>query len=119
MPRLAYLTGGWLMVVLGIIGLFLPVMPTTIFLILAAWFFSKSSPRFEAWLLNHPLFGPPIRDWRKTGAIGAKAKIMAVTSMAAGYAIFWFVVDPSPLFALIVAAVLGASAAFVLTRPTA
>lgn len=119
MKRLAYLSAGWLMVVIGIIGLFLPVMPTTIFLILAAWCFSKSSPRFEEWLLSHPIFGPSIRNWRETGAISAKAKALAASSMAVGFVVFWFVVQPAPWLALTVAAILAACATFVLTRPTA
>ncbi|MBN9017409.1 MAG: YbaN family protein [Rhizobiales bacterium] len=110
---------GWVMVALGVIGIFLPVMPTTVFMIAAAWFFTRSSPRFEAWLLNHPVFGPPVIRWRENGAIGKRAKTLAVVSMAGGYAVFWYVVTPSPTLAAIVAVVLLLSAAFVLTRPSA
>ena len=110
---------GWVMVALGVIGIFLPVMPTTVFMIAAAWFFTRSSPRFEAWLLNHPVFGPPVMRWRENGAIGQRAKTLAVVSMAGGFAVFWYVVAPSPTLAAIVAVVLLLSAAFVLTRPSA
>ena len=51
---------GWIFTALGVVGLILPLMPGTIFLILAAWCFSQSSPRFEAWLLGHPRLGPQV-----------------------------------------------------------
>lgn len=107
------------MVALGFIGALLPVMPTTIFLILAAGCFSHSSPRFEAWLLDHKWFGPPIRRWRERGAIPRKAKIVAIASMAGGYAMLLFTATPVWWVDLIVAAGLIACAAYVATRPDA
>lgn len=68
---------------LGIAGAFLPLLPTTPFLLLAAVGFSRSSPRFHAWLVNHPVFGPPIRDWEDNRAISRKAKIAATAAIAA------------------------------------
>ncbi len=59
---------------LGIAGYILPVMPGTIFLILAAACFARSSRRLEAWIENHPKFGPTVVNWRKHGAIPRKAK---------------------------------------------
>ena len=73
---------GWVFTGLGIIGLILPLMPGTVFLIAAAWCFSQSSPRFEAWLVGHPRFGPHVRRWRETGAIARRAKYLACGSMA-------------------------------------
>lgn len=116
--RPLYAAAGWLMVALGVIGLFLPVMPTTVFMIAAAWFFSRSSQRFEAWLLNHRLFGPPVRQWRERGAIPPFAKLFATVSMAGGFAVFCYAVRPGLLFGGIVATALMASALFVLTRPS-
>jgi uncharacterized protein len=110
---------GWLMVALGFIGALLPVMPTTIFLILAAGCFSHSSPRFEAWLLDHKWFGPSIRRWRERGAIPRNAKIIAIVSMAGGYAMLLFTVDPAWWVEMIVAAGLIACATYVATRPDA
>ncbi len=115
--RPLYAAAGWLMVALGLVGLVLPVMPTTIFMILAAWFFSRSSPRFEAWLLDHKYFGPPIRQWRESGAIPLPAKLFAVGSMAGGFAVFLYLTQPPLWLAAVVAAFLLASAAFVVTRP--
>lgn len=59
--------------------MFVPVMPTTVFFIIALWAFKKSSPRLEAWLLNHPLFGPPLRDWEEHHCIRPRAKAIALT----------------------------------------
>jgi len=110
---------GWVMVALGFIGLLLPVMPTTIFLILAAGCFSHSSPRFEAWLLDHRWFGTSIRRWRERRAIPRKAKILAIGSMAAGYAVLLVGTQPAWWVDLVVAAGLIASAGYVATRPDA
>ena len=115
--RWGWFAFGWLMVVLGFIGALLPVMPTTIFLILAAGCFSHSSPRFEAWLLDHRWFGPPIRRWRARGAIPRRAKIVAIASMAGGYAVLLLTANPALWIDLIVAAGLIACAAYVATRP--
>jgi len=115
--RWGWFAFGWLMVLLGFIGLLLPVMPTTIFLILAAGCFSHSSPRFEAWLLDHRWFGPPIRRWRARGAIPRRAKIVAIASMAGGYAMLLLTANPAWWIDLLVAAGLIACAAYVATRP--
>ena len=115
--RWLWLAAGLLCVALGIIGAFLPLMPTTIFLILAAGCFARSSPKLEAWLLDHPRYGPTLRAWRAEGAIGRKGKIAAALGMAGGFLIFLFSAHPGPLLAAIVALVLGACAAYVLSRP--
>ena len=67
---------------LGLIGAVVPLMPTTIFLIIAAYCFSRSSERLEAWLLGHRHFGPTLIAWRRDGAIGRRAKIAACTGWA-------------------------------------
>jgi len=104
------------MVGLGIIGAILPLMPTTIFLILAAWFFSRSSPRLEAYLMNSR-FGGPLRDWRENGAISRKSKMLALTGMSVGYAVFLIASKPSVFLAIAVGASILASAAYVVSRP--
>ena len=75
--RLIYIAIGCIAVVLGVIGIFLPLLPTTPFLLVAAWAFAKSSPRLEAWLTNHPRFGPPLRDWRERGGKVGAALLLA------------------------------------------
>ncbi|WP_084619893.1 YbaN family protein [Devosia chinhatensis] len=117
MLRPLYLIAGLVMLVLGIVGAFLPVMPTTIFLIVAAWFFARSSPRLEAWLLAHPRFGSTLRDWREHGAISRRAKVWAGAGMAAGFSIFWIGARPNIWLWLVVAVLMLACASYVLTRP--
>ncbi|MCX8569266.1 MULTISPECIES: YbaN family protein [Hyphomicrobiales] len=114
--RGVYFALGLLMLLLGIIGAFLPVMPTTIFVILAAWCFGRSSPRFEAWLLGHPTFGPPLRAWREEGAIPRRGKLMAWTGMAIGYGLFWLS-QPGAIVAFVVTLFFAAGALYVGTRP--
>jgi uncharacterized membrane protein YbaN (DUF454 family) len=116
MTRIPYICLGWLMLVLGLIGAFVPLMPTTIFLILASWFFARSSPPLEAWLLGHPRFGATLRAWNETGAVPRGAKAMACIGMMAGFAMFWIGAHPRPWLALAVAGVLFASALYVITR---
>lgn len=105
------------MVALGFIGALLPVMPTTIFLILAAGCFARSSPRLERWLLDHPRYGPALRTWREQGAVSRKGKTCACLGMALGFALFWWGAHPSWKPALGVGLLFLASAAYVLSRP--
>src|SRR5258705_8513417 len=93
--RIIYFCLGWVMVALGVIGLVMPLMPGVVFLIAAAACFARSSPRLEAWLLDHPTFGKPLRDWRAAGAIPRPAKAMACAGMTIGFVVFWYGVDPS------------------------
>lgn len=83
---------GWCFVAMGIIGIFVPIWPTTIFFILAAWCFAKSSDKFYNWLINHPRFGKFIRDYREHRGMPLKAKIIAVTMVivAIGSSVFFF-----------------------------
>ena len=108
---------GWASLGLGALGVLLPLLPTTPFLLLAAYFFSRSSERLHAWLLNHRVFGPPIENWRTHRAISAKAKLAALAAMALILAIS--VAADVPAWTLAVQAViLIGVAVFLLTRPT-
>lgn len=117
--RAVLFIAGWSFVVLGFIGAFLPVLPTTPFLILAAACFARSSPRFEKWLLDHPRFGPVLREWREKGAIPLKAKYMALAGSSLGFVVFMMTSDPGPLTIAAVAALMLGGILFVFTRPTA
>lgn len=115
--RIGWLVLGLFCVALGVIGAFLPLMPTTIFLILAAGCFTHSSPRLEAWLLHHPRHGPALRAWRAEGAISRRGKQAACLGMTVGFLLFCLISRPGPLSAAGVAVALIACAAWIITRP--
>ena len=83
MKRQLYLLGGLTSLALGAIGILLPLLPTVPFAILAAFCFARSSPRLEAWLLDHHVFGPHIRNWRERRAITRKGKRAALVAFVA------------------------------------
>lgn len=87
MLRLGYLLLGLLSLAIGAIGVFVPLLPTVPFMILAAFFFARSSPRLEARLLDHAHIGPHIRRWREKGAISRKGKRAALIAFAVSAAI--------------------------------
>lgn len=78
MSRIFYLTLGWLAIVLGTLGIVLPLLPTTPFVLLAAWCFSRSSPRFHHWLLWRSPFGRYLRHWQQHRAMPPGAKARAI-----------------------------------------
>lgn len=107
---------GGLFLGLGLLGVALPVLPTTPFLLLAAACFARSSPRLHRWLLAHPVFGPPILNWEENGAISRRAKRLAVGSMAAVVAVS-VVMGLSWKVLLAQVVLIGVGSAFILTRP--
>ncbi len=114
--RLFWLGFGWGMVGLGLIGVALPGLPTTPFLLLAAFAFSRSAPGLKLWLEEHPTFGPPIRDWEERGAISPRAKTLAVSMMALILAISLLVGVPTWVLVVQILG-MGSGALFILTRP--
>jgi uncharacterized protein len=68
---------------LAMLGAVLPLLPTVPFLLLAAWCGGRGWPALEAWLLQHPIYGPPIREWRRAGVVSRHAKWAASLGMAA------------------------------------
>ena len=117
MQRIFYLGLGWTCVALGFVGVWVPLLPTTIFLIVAAWAFARSSPELRQWLLTHPRFGPSLANWFEHGMISPRAKASAATLMAVSYTILWFTSDIGVIGLAGVGLILAACAAFVLTRP--
>lgn len=85
-----YLTFGWLFFITGVVGAFLPILPTTIFMILALWCFSKSSEKFHQWLYTHKTFGPPLQQWQQHKIIPAKAKLLAVVMIGFSMSYLYF-----------------------------
>ena len=108
MTRPFWLAGGLTAVGLGVVGAFLPIMPTVPFLLLAAFCFSRSHPEWERRLLEHPTYGPGLLDWRERKAIRRRSKIIAITSMAVGAGVVWFTIGyPWVLVSLAVLAITG------------
>ncbi len=92
--RWLLLTLGAVSTVVGVIGIFLPIMPTVPFVLVAAWAATRSSPRLSHWLENHPRMGPPIREWRQGGVVSRGAKWWATTMMSTGAMFMMVVVRP-------------------------
>lgn len=92
MKRIILLIIGWLAMALATLGVILPLLPTTPFLLLAAWCFARSSPRFHHWLLHRSLFGPYLRHWQKHRALPPKAKGRMVVFTVITFAVsLWLV----------------------------
>jgi len=104
--------------VIGLIGVILPIIPTTPFMLLALWGFSRSSPRFHHWLYTHRILGPPLQLWNDYGVIPPIAKYFSVFFMAASL-IYLYVFSPIPVWInLIVSIIMAAACWFILTRPS-
>lgn len=88
--------GGWVSLTLGIIGIFLPIAPTTPFVILAAFLFSKGSPKFHQWLMAHPRFGPLVREWESDRVIRLKAKWFTTVMLSLSNLWVWGFLDAVP-----------------------
>jgi uncharacterized membrane protein YbaN (DUF454 family) len=117
MMRRIYLCLGYASLALGIVGIFLPVLPTTPFVLLAAWCFARSNPALAERLYSHPRFGPLLTAWRDQRAIPRHAKICALTMLALSYAvILWFA--EGRVLPVVLAAIMGSVALYIATRPT-
>ena len=116
MMRLIWMTLGGLALLAGLIGILLPVVPTTPFIILAAFLFGKGSRTIELWLLNHHTFGPMIADWRKNGAIAPKYKAMGVSMMVCAFGLSLYLRLPATALTAQGICLIGA-ATYILTRP--
>ncbi|RPE71029.1 hypothetical protein EDD53_0142 [Pacificibacter maritimus] len=115
--RVLHLVLGWACIALAVIGAVLPLLPTTVFLILAAYFFTKGSPHLRAWLIQHSTFGPPILDWERTGAIAPKIKKLAIGMMGLTLCVSFIL--GVPLGVMIVQLLcITAAAIYIVTRPS-
>lgn len=114
--RVLWLLAGLLAVVVGAIGVVVPLLPTTPFLLVAAFAFARSSKRLTRWLHEHPKFGPLIDNWQRYGSIDRRSKQMAIAVIVATPVITYFI--GAPWWALgSQVLVLACSATFILTRP--
>ena len=90
MKRIILISLGWLCVGLGFVGIFVPGIPTTIFLIIALWAFTKSSEKLRYWLLHHKRFGPILNNWQKHKVVPRRAKILMVVLMSLAVVLFYY-----------------------------
>ncbi len=111
-----YLTVGWISLGLGLIGIFLPVLPTTPFLVVSAFCFSKGSEKLHAWLLSLPHVGAPIREWENHRVIRIRAKVMATALMLISLtSLTFFSKMPMPGLAVL-ASIMATVMVFIWTR---
>jgi len=114
--RWLWITLGTLSLALGTLGLFLPLLPTTVFILIVAFAFARSSPALHDWIMAHKVFGPMIRNWNEHGAIPTKAKVLTVISILASFGLSF--VFHLPVWAITFQGIsLLIVALFVLTRP--
>lgn len=116
LARVAWNVAGGVALLLGLIGVVLPVLPTTPFVLLAAFAFSNGSPRLRHWLVTHAVFGPLIADWEAHGAIARPIKRLSCATMA-GVFLVSVIAGVAPTILIIQALCLGGAAAYVLSRP--
>ena len=115
--RILWGLAGLLALLLGAIGAVLPIMPTVPFVLLAAFCFSRSSERMHQWLVEHPIFGPGIQNWRKHGAIARRTKLIATISIVGSVGLgLVLALPPMALAAQIVA--LSGALICIWTRPS-
>lgn len=114
--RWLWLVLAWLSIGLAGLGVVLPGLPTTEFVLLAAWFASKSSPRLSRWLQEHPVFGPLLKDWQSGGVIKRKNKYIASTSMLLSFSFVLYKVNHLPSV-IMIGVGMGIGALWMWSRP--
>lgn len=115
--RALYWTIGALCTALGVVGAFVPVLPTTPFLLVAVWAFGKSSPQLQCWLLEHPRFGPSLRAFSEHRVIPLRVKWVAVTAMLASVFVVYGVA-PHAVWVILHTSLVLATAYYIMTRPS-
>ncbi len=115
--RIFYLALGVVCVVLGCIGIVVPGLPTTPFLLVAVWAFAKSSARLHTWLLNHKILGRYVRDWESHQVIPVSAKILSGTFMTLTV-VMCYLHSQNHLWPTLLAFILAAVFVYVVTRPS-
>lgn len=114
--RMAYAALAGVTLALGILGLFLPLIPTTIFVLIAAWAAPKGSPRLNHWIRNHPQIGPLLHAWYTKGAVPRTAKWLACITMSLSWLALFFM-GMHGLVLVAMAILFIVVAAFLVTRP--
>jgi uncharacterized membrane protein YbaN (DUF454 family) len=118
--RSIFLVLGWIWVGIAFIGIVAPIIPTTGPILLAAFFFSRSSERFDAWLLNNRFFGSIVRGWRNGEGFTGRAKAIAVTAIGISFAFttYFALGSAHPAIRISMWMLALAIAGYVVTRPT-
>ena len=114
--RVLWIALAYIALALGLIGIVVPGLPTTPFVLLSAWAAAKGSRRLHEWLLAHRTFGPMIRDWQAQGAVSRRAKWAAVLMMAA-CAVIFFLTAPKLWMAASGTAIMSVVAVWLWLRP--
>ncbi len=115
--RIVYGLLGFVFLGLGIAGYVVPVLPGTVFILLAAWAFFRSNERMYRWVLTHPRFGPTIRDYRAGYGIRRRIKVYAITLIVISVGLSTLAIDGTWLRVFLVA-LAAVGVVFILTRPT-
>jgi uncharacterized membrane protein YbaN (DUF454 family) len=116
--RFLFLTIGFVCVGLGVLGAFLPLLPTTPFLLVALWAFSRSSRRFHHWLYTHPRYGPRLQEWERYGTVPVKVKLTSLSAMTVSFLIMAFVMRVKWHVLAMAGTVMLIGAVYVLSRPS-
>lgn len=109
---------GWFFFVLGVVGAFLPVLPTTPIMLLALWCFARSSDRFHDWLYTHRFFGPPLQQWQEYRVIPLAAKCTALLCMAASLIYLFVFLDAAIWAKVLMCTSMALGAGYILTKPS-
>ena len=111
-----YFVCAWLSFGLGVFGAFVPIIPTTPFMILAAFLFSKSSPKFHAWILSLPIAGPAIQEWGQHRVVRKRAKVLCATMILISLSLIWLSAPVHIALKSILTIILVSVCTFVVTR---
>ena len=117
MKRLVLISLGWICVSLAFVGVFVPGIPTTIFLIIALWAFTKTSKKLRYWLLHHKRFGPILSNWQEHKVVPLRAKILMVTFMILSVILFYYSLQNLYLTTGLIV-ILGFVARYVISLPS-
>lgn len=118
MLRVVFLALGVVCVSVAVVGILVPLIPVTGPTLLAAYFFARSSPRFDRWLTNHRWFGPIVRDWRAGAGFTRRAKVVATVAIAASFLTTGTVAVRGALGRAGLAVLAVSLCIYIVTRPT-